>query len=87
MFVVGRRSDFRGTQPARRVVVLSSDEHAAAERKFGPMFATEIRPLFINRAGNLAFAAWNVRWRGGAAVFEKIGSEWVMTTKGWYWIT
>lgn len=87
VFVVAGRADFRGIAPARRVVVLSSEEHAAAERKFGPMYPTEVRLLLINRAGNRAFAVWNASWWGGAAVFEKRGSKWVSTGRRSSWIT
>ena len=52
------------------------------------MYATEVRLLIINRAGNRAFAVWNAQWWGGEAVFEKKGSRWVLSPgTGSTWIT
>ena len=86
LFVVGTRADFHGVTPPRRTVVLSSAEHAAAATKFGPFFATEIPVVFMNRVGDRAFAIWDVRWRGGTGIFERVGTEWVQTG-GSNWIS
>ena len=85
-FFVGTRAHFRGVTPSRRVVVLSPVEHAAAERKFGPIFAAQIELLIVNRTGDLAFAVWSSRWRGGDGIFEKVDTEWLFNGGG-VWVT
>ena len=85
-FLVGDWASFRGTTPGRRIVVLSSEQHAAAEAKFGPVFATRYDVLMTNRAGDLAFVIWSAQWRGGEAIVEKVDGEWefsILST----WIT
>ena len=86
VFVVAPRAHFRGVQPVRRTIVLSAEEHAASEAKFGPFFPTYIEPITINRDGNLAFATWNRGWSGASGIFEKVGEIWV-SIGGSYWIT
>lgn len=86
VFVVAPRAYFRGTQPVRRTIVLSPEEHVASVTKFGSFFPTHIEPIMINRDGNLAFATWSAGWNGGSGIFEKVGTEW-MTIGGWSWIS
>ena len=86
VFVVATRAYFRGTQPVRRTIVLSPEEHAASVTKFGSFFPTHIEPIMINRDGNLAFATWSARWNGGSGIFEKVGTAWVRIG-GWSWMT
>lgn len=86
VFVVAPRAHFRGVQPVRRTIVLSAQEHAASEVKFGTYFPTRIEPITINRDGNLAFATWSRGWAGGSGIFEKVGMVWVLIG-GSSWIT
>ena len=67
-------------------IVLSSEEHAAAQAKFGPIYATRYDVLMTNRAGDLAFVIWSAQWRGGEAIVEIVDGEWefsILST----WIT
>ena len=85
-FIVGNRASFRGTTPGRRTVVLSSEEHAAARAKFGPIFATRYYVPMTNRAGDVAFVIWSAQWRGGEGIVEKVDGEWVFSVLS-TWIT
>ena len=85
-FLIGDRASFRGATPARRTIVLSSAEHAAAKEKFGPIFATRYDVLMTNRVGDLAFVVWSAQWRGGEGIVEKIDGQWVYSGLG-FWVT
>ena len=86
VFVIAPRAYFRGTEPVRRTIVLSSEEHAASLTKFGTFFPTRIEPIMINRDGNVAFATWSAGWHGGSAIFERVGAKWVKIG-GSFWIS
>ncbi|MBZ5638614.1 MAG: hypothetical protein LAO51_07630 [Acidobacteriia bacterium] len=86
LFVVADRRIFRGVLPDRRIVVLRPDEHEAAIKKFGPIFATRISLLIVDRASYHAYAIWDASWRGGEVEFHKVDGKWVAGVES-FWIT
>ena len=85
-FIIGEREAFRAIHSDRRIVVLTPEEHSAAREKFGPIFATSIPLLILNRTGDRAFAIWSASWTGGQLSFEKVEGKWVARTMS-FWIT
>ena len=71
LFVVGDRALFAGLRPRRRVVILTPEEQAAAERKFGPFYPTTIELFELDRAGRSALAVWSSGWQGGVIQLEE----------------
>ena len=86
VFVVASRDHFRGVEPVRRTIVLSSEEHAASVVKFGTFFPTHIEPIMISRDGNVAFVIWSAGVHGGSGIYEKVGTEWVSIRES-HWIS
>jgi hypothetical protein len=70
MFIVAQRNPFRALLPSLRTVVPTKEEFDLAQKKFGPMFPSEI-PLFIlNREQRRGYVIWDESWRGGILKLE-----------------
>ena len=86
LFIVADRGDFGPLLPTRRIVVLSPAEHALAEKKFGPIFATRIELFVLDRAQTHALLVWDASWVGGTLRLELVGDSWRITPVS-EWIT
>ncbi len=85
-FFVADRRDFRSLLTTRRTVVLTADELALAEKKFGPIFAYRL-PLFVlDHEQRRGFVIWDASWVGGALKLRRSGEDWELDTVS-DWIT
>jgi len=85
-FMVADRRDFRSLLTTMRVVVLTADELALAEKKFGPIYACRL-PLFVlDHDQRRGFVVWDAIWVGGSLRLRREDTEWELETVG-DWIT
>jgi hypothetical protein len=85
-FMVADRQDFRPLLTTRRTVVLTADELALAEKKFGPLFACRL-PLFVlDHERRRGFVVWDASWVGGSLKLRRADSDWEIETVD-DWIT
>ena len=85
-FVVGERSPWSALSPGLRTVVLTPEELAAAEAKFGVLFATEFPLIEVDGRGEEAVIIWSRRWQGGAAVMHRSDQGWEVEIRN-CWLT
>jgi hypothetical protein len=78
-FLVADRRDFRSLVTTMRAVVLTADELALAEKRFGPMFV-------LDHEQRRGFVVWDASWVGGSLRLRREDSEWELETVG-DWIT
>ena len=85
-FLVADRHDFRSLLATSRAVVLTADELALAEKKFGPIYACRL-PLFVlDHERRRGFVVWTASWVGGALKLRCAGEGWEIETVS-SWIT
>jgi hypothetical protein len=85
LFLVADRGLFAALSPAHRVVVLTPEETAAAQKKFGPFFPQSLELFVLDRSGRRAYAIWSSGWQGGQTLLEeRADGTWKATrTTGW----
>ncbi len=86
-FVVGARAMFAPLKLPIRTIVLTPDEHALYEKKFGPLYGTTIRTFAIDRSGKRAIIELNHTWKGQTILLRKEGDRWVVAEMLSNWIT
>jgi hypothetical protein len=79
------RGALRGVQQASRTLVLTSEELARAEERFGGFFGLSVELLF-NAAGDQALISWGEQWRGGRYLARLENGQWVFQSLS-QWIT
>jgi hypothetical protein len=75
-FFVADRGLFAALSPARRVIVLSSEERDQARKRFGPFFPREIELFALDRAGHRAIVLWNSGWQGETILLQEKRGVW-----------
>ena len=77
-FIVADRRDFRSLLATTRAVVLTADELAPVERKFGPIFACRL-PLFVlDHEQRRGYVVWDASRVGGSLKLRPADVEWVL---------
>jgi hypothetical protein len=73
MWISDRR---RSPLSTRRTVVLTADELALAEKKFGPIFACRLSLFVLDHEQRRGFVVWDASWVGGSLKLRREGSDW-----------
>jgi hypothetical protein len=78
-FIQADRAAWRGVSlPGRRVVVLSPEEVAAMDRRFGRTFAVTFEPILLDPRGQRALVRVNQGWTAATLELKRVRGRWTV---------
>jgi hypothetical protein len=86
LFIVGDPADYSAVASSRPIVVLTREQLAAYQQKFGPTFAVDVSELIIRHDGTKARVIFSAQWKGHLSDLEKTETGWVVKVLT-IWIT
>jgi hypothetical protein len=81
-FVTGDRAEFGAPTISMRLIVVTPEERALAEQKFGPIYATSVSVVLTDATRGRAYVESSAPKVGGEYVAEKRGDDWVVRVIG-----
>jgi hypothetical protein len=81
-FIQADRAAWRGVSlPGRRIILLSADEVAAMDRRFGRTFAVTFEPILLDARGQRALVRVNQGWTFSTLELKRVRGRWTVTVR------